>query len=92
MAWPKGVSRTMRVVHYENGVPKCTDQVTYQRWKKTLDSLDRNPACDFCLDCNQGYQAKMIEAGRCENPDIRFRADADGMIEGYLPAQQKAAA
>ena len=41
------------------------------------------------MDCLPEYQRRMCAARRCERPEVRFRVDEDGFIEGYLPGLGK---
>lgn len=41
---------------------------------------------NYCADCTPEYQAKMVKLDLCGHPDVQFRQDADGFIEGYRPA------
>lgn len=37
----------------------------------------------YCIDCTQNYQREMLARRLCIRPDVLFRQDADGWIEGY---------
>lgn len=70
--------------------PKCTDSHTHELWKhvaRYVGGVDKR-ATDFCCDCLPAFQERMLLDGRCERPEIRFRKDKIGFIEGFVPKEK----
>ena len=52
-------------------VPACADSdKEYGEWKILARVSPPPSQLGFCADCTCLYQARMIKAGRCENPHI----------------------
>lgn len=65
-------------------VPKCFTPHQYTLWRMTARQI--NPGLmGPCTDCTPERHRQMLDEWRCERPLVRFRVDADGMIEGYYP-------
>lgn len=52
--------------------PKCFDsQEEFDTWVSQSDDDGLpDPRISFCESCSVTYQAQMIRAGRCQNPDF----------------------
>jgi hypothetical protein len=70
-------------VTFEGKVPKCFESAEqYRAWK---ECARLSPVqLGVCADCTPEYQAKMINAKRCENPQVQFDEDDDGAVEGVI--------
>ncbi len=73
---------------FAGDVPKCFDRESYRLWHKA--ARDASPgALGPCTDCTPARKMLMKEQGRCERPEIKFRYDDDGFIEGFWPSVRK---
>lgn len=54
-------------------VPSCATKEQYTAWLKAtlISTVSGVTKYGFCTDCTQEYQAKMIRAGRCDNPKLK---------------------
>jgi len=51
--------------------PPCFDnEEQYREWATHAVASEHN-INNYCVDCTQEYQAKMMKAGRCEHPDFK---------------------
>lgn len=76
-------------------IPRCTNQPMFLEWiesaRQSNMTLNRSDELlPYCVDCTPEYQQEMIEQDRCDYPQVRFRLDRDGLIEGYLPGKKNA--
>ena len=80
---PKAEGPTFIEPEFAGIVPKCTDKEAYRWWlgETGLTNKSRN---NFCRDCTPQYQAERMAEGRCENTDVVFRKDSDGLLEGII--------
>lgn len=60
----------------------------YAEWKQSARATNLCCACAWCTDCTPEYQHKMIQQGLCIRPDVHFRIDEDGMVEGVVPGRR----
>ena len=68
------------------GSPYCFPVDLWVLWKQAA-RIARPPTCRFnpwCSDCTPEYQALMLAEERCGHPEVQFRLDEDGMLEGYI--------
>ncbi len=78
--------RSYPVVTFARPVPSCATRIHYELWRAGVRASNTGVMRDgFCTDCTQKYKYTMMQEGRCEHPEIRFREDDDGFIEGFLP-------
>jgi hypothetical protein len=75
--------------------PACFNSVEdYAEWKKQARRSCVHPKTSVCTDCLPEFQALMIECGRCENPEIKFKWvpvkvnkwETVQEMQGYLPS------
>jgi len=71
-----------------SGVP-CCDGDTFEAWRE-LAKLSAPPRAGFCTDCLPEFQRMNIDRGTCAHPEVCFRVDADGFVEGYFPKPERA--
>ena len=65
-------------------MPKCADsEEQVVNWLLTADRVCSAPSCGWCTDCLPEFQARMIDQGRCENPNVVFSRN-EGVIEGVI--------
>ena len=70
--------------------PRCFDDLeSYEEWVEAAREA-HTPNVNCCVDCIPEFQAEMIEAGRCEHPNVTFswesRANAqDSEFVGRRP-------
>lgn len=68
--------------------PDCFDtEEQYRIWVTMAKVSHQFTKVQHCLDCTPEYQARMLAAGRCACPEIRFGRDKDGFICGYRPVK-----
>lgn len=67
---PKYIKKKIKPV-FEGAIPKCATKKQYDEWHIAARSHPPKKG-GFCEDCTKEYQAKMIECGKCENPDVVF--------------------
>jgi hypothetical protein len=66
-------------------VPKCANEEQVVGWLKVAGGHNmKKPVCGFCSDCIPDFQAKMIEQGRCENPEVIFKISHEEGFHGVL--------
>lgn len=71
--------------------PACfNSQEDWDGWRLIARKTYIDKRAGYCIDCTASYQARMVEEGRCEKPDIIFRIDSDGMLEGRMPYIKRA--
>ena len=82
----------MKKPQYQYRIPLCTNAKTYESWKAAARMMPaaEKPSYLFCTDCTPEYQSKMIKEGRCENPQVYYMYDVDGMVEGRYPQSRNA--
>lgn len=63
--------------------PKCfDDDRQFRGWLECREQCyDRD--AHICEDCLPEYQERMVKVGRCEHPEVKFRVDKHGMVEGW---------
>jgi hypothetical protein len=87
-----GIKRGRRaypVITFARPVPSCTTRAQYELWRAAATKANTGVMHDgFCTDCTQKYKYAMMQEGRCEHPEIKFREDDDGMIEGFSPREE----
>lgn len=72
----------------EMKVPTCSDSGTFKLWVAEARRVGGlNAKTGFCIDCLPDFKRKHMRAGTCNSPQIKFRVDADGFIEGYAPGK-----
>lgn len=56
--------------------PACFDNdEQYEQWKAAAEEVDETHltrTCGYCIDCTPSFKERMLEAGRCEHPDVTF--------------------
>ena len=73
--------------------PACFTNEQWANWVKCERQMVRlgqyvhNPS-GFCAECTPGHQEKMIAAGRCSHPLVRFQPDEDGYVVGVRPLRE----
>ena len=68
-------------VQLKDSLLSCFTPEQYRLWRSRLP---RNPSA-ACSECTPGYQARMKQAGRCDNPDVFFEEDEEGATVGRFP-------
>lgn len=69
-----------------NGQPACFP--TRKTWEAYKDACRYGGGhYSMCTDCTPEYKAQMEREMLCSHPEIEFRQDEDGIIEGFRPAQ-----
>lgn len=76
-----------------NGKPRCFSQEAWLLWLEAARSAlpPRNGLREhrWCSDCTPEYKQKMVDAKRCAHPEVLFRVDEDGFLEGYAVLQRE---
>lgn len=85
-----------RVWFEDHSFPKCFEsRKQFKDWRQAMEQA-KVPlyTCWVCTDCLPTYQKKMIKAGRCENPHVKFKkeyenrpfgqSEEDYFIVGYV--------
>lgn len=68
--------------------PECTSRKDYDLWCAVAKTHKITvEIAGFCTDCRPEFKRKHMAAGNCSNPNIRFRVDSDGFVEGYVPGK-----
>lgn len=68
-------------------MPNCTDKDSWRRWENVLKTYgkDVRPGrAYFCTDCTPEFAKKHRRTGTCNHPNIVFKFDKDGFIEGRI--------
>lgn len=73
-----------RAPQFAGDTPKCFTREQYAFWKVSAREASPGPLGP-CVDCTPANQRQMLREERCERPGIKFRVDADGLLEGYYP-------
>jgi predicted HTH transcriptional regulator len=60
---------------------ECTNRKVFEIWKEA--ARQSGGVKSFCQDCLPGYKARMTACGKCTHPEIKFREDEDGFVEGF---------
>lgn len=65
--------------------PKCFhNHSQFTTWMKAARATGGCHEAGFCTDCTEEYKNRMLAAGRCEHPDVRFAPDEHGFIQGVI--------
>ena len=69
--------------------PACFSELRfYRNWREQQERCVKwavgEGAVTICEDCLPSYALAMKRAGRCSNPGVTFRFDADGAIVGVV--------
>lgn len=86
------MNRNKKQVTFASKLPKCwpVDKVKdFVLWKDAARTSAINQKSSVCEDCTPEYKERMLNEGKCENPEIVFAIDEDGFIFGRLPLQKE---
>lgn len=68
--------------------PSCTTPEKYEAWVNVAANIKPPYSTWFCTDCTPTFAARSRMRGVCDYPEIKFRRDKDGGLEGYFPRQR----
>lgn len=57
-------------------------EAAYLLWRRSS-----TPSVLPCQDCNPAHKARMLQAGRCEQPAVVFVKNKDGELVGRVPTE-----
>ncbi|NBW12325.1 MAG: hypothetical protein EBR82_30270 [Caulobacteraceae bacterium] len=86
------MTKYKKQVTFGSPMPKCwpiEEIKNFNLWKDAARISMVNQKSSVCEDCTPEYQARMIDEGKCENPEVVFDVDEDGFIFGRLPRQRE---
>jgi hypothetical protein len=68
--------------------PPCFQSLKqYEVWRE-LARMSR-PHSGICTDCTPEHKFEMERQGKCDYPQVVFKVNKEGDLDGYLPAQLK---
>ena len=80
-------SKKLERAHIVNLNYLCATPEQYEEWRRVARLSPPPYESWFCTDCTPQYQLEMKEKGWCARPEIKFRRNKDGGVEGYAPSK-----